>query len=53
MQQSIKSLAVTAASAALILASSTSYAASCTNDTWNKVMSRGKMVVGVKADYKP
>ena len=25
----------------------------CTNDTWNKVMSRGKIVVGVKADYKP
>ncbi|WP_146347139.1 transporter substrate-binding domain-containing protein [Falsiphaeobacter marinintestinus] len=25
----------------------------CTNDTWNKVMSRGKLVVGVKADYKP
>ncbi len=27
--------------------------AACTNDVWNKVMSRGKMVVGVKADYKP
>ncbi|MFK7854816.1 MAG: transporter substrate-binding domain-containing protein [Granulosicoccus sp.] len=27
--------------------------AACTNDTWNKVMSRGKVVVGVKADYKP
>ena len=26
---------------------------SCTNDVWNKVMSRGKIVVGVKADYKP
>ena len=25
----------------------------CSNDTWNKVMSRGKLVVGVKADYKP
>ena len=25
----------------------------CTNDTWNKVMERGKLVVGVKADYKP
>ena len=32
--------------------SSVSHAA-CTNDTWNKVMSRGKIVVGVKADYKP
>jgi len=28
-------------------------AAQCTNDVWNKVMSRGKLVVGVKADYKP
>ncbi|MEM1421302.1 MAG: transporter substrate-binding domain-containing protein [Pseudomonadota bacterium] len=28
-------------------------AAECTNDTWNKVMERGKIVVGVKADYKP
>ncbi len=27
--------------------------AACSNDVWNKVMSRGKMVVGVKADYKP
>lgn len=27
--------------------------AACTNDVWNKVMERGKMVVGVKADYKP
>ncbi len=25
----------------------------CTNETWNKVMERGKLVVGVKADYKP
>ena len=25
----------------------------CSNDTWNKVMSRGKLVVGVKANYKP
>ena len=34
-----------------MLASSAS--AACTNDAWNKVMSRGKIVVGVKADYKP
>ena len=31
---------------------STAHAA-CSNDVWNKVMSRGKVVVGVKADYKP
>ncbi len=28
-------------------------AAECSNDTWKKVMSSGKVVVGVKADYKP
>ncbi|MEL6476574.1 MAG: transporter substrate-binding domain-containing protein [Pseudomonadota bacterium] len=27
--------------------------AACTNDVWNKVMERGKIVIGVKADYKP
>ncbi|MEM7177139.1 MAG: transporter substrate-binding domain-containing protein [Pseudomonadota bacterium] len=32
---------------------STAYAASCTNDVWNKVMEKGKIVIGVKADYKP
>jgi len=34
------------------MGTSSAYAA-CTNDTWNKVMERGKLVVGVKADYKP
>jgi len=53
MKQPIKSLLLSATTAALVLASSTGYAASCTNDGWNKVMKRGKMVVGVKADYKP
>lgn len=53
MKQPIKSLLLSATAAALVLASSTSYAASCSNDGWNKVMKRGKMVVGVKADYKP
>lgn len=55
MKQPIKTLIAGAASAALVLASSASFAAGhqCTNDTWNKVMKRGKMVVGVKADYKP
>ncbi len=33
--------------------SSAAIAEQCTNDTWNKVMERGKLVVGVKADYKP
>jgi polar amino acid transport system substrate-binding protein len=51
MKQPIKSLLLSTAAAALVLASSTSFAAgSCTNDTWNKVMSSGKLTVGVKAD---
>jgi polar amino acid transport system substrate-binding protein len=49
----IKKLVLTAATTALMLASASSYAAQCTNDTWKKVMSSGKIVVGVKADYKP
>ena len=53
MKHPVKSILLSTVSAALILTSSASYAASCTNDTWNKVMKRGKMVVGVKADYKP
>ena len=37
-----------------VFASSTSSAfAACTNDTWNKIMDRGTIVVGVKADTKP
>jgi polar amino acid transport system substrate-binding protein len=47
-----KKLVLTAATAALMF-SSASYAAACTNETWNKIMSSGKMTVGVKADYKP
>ena len=30
-----------------------SVSAQCTNEVWNKVMERGKIVIGVKADYKP
>lgn len=30
-----------------------SAAQSCTNDTWKKVTERGKIIVGVRADYKP
>lgn len=53
MKQPIKSLIVGATCSALLVVASASQAAKCSNDTWNKVMSRGKMVVGVKADYKP
>ncbi|MCR9219620.1 MAG: transporter substrate-binding domain-containing protein [Alphaproteobacteria bacterium] len=44
-----------AAGAAVLMAFSASgaSAAECTNETWNRVMERGKIVVGVKADYKP
>ena len=38
---------------ALTLPSFSAMAAECTNDTWNRVMERGKLVVGTKADYKP
>jgi len=41
------------ATLAAVFMAGASHAASCTNDTWNKIMQRGKMVVGVKADYKP
>ena len=42
-----------ALSTAVIGFSTTAAAEQCSNDVWNKVMSRGKVVVGVKADYKP
>lgn len=46
---------ILAATTALVTALSavTVSAAECTNDTWKKVMSDGKIVVGVKGDYKP
>ncbi len=42
-----------AVSAVAMFAASTAAYAKCTNERWNKVMDRGKVVVGVKADYKP
>lgn len=42
-----------AAMAGLLAAPVSSLAEQCTNEVWNKVMKRGKIVVGVKADYKP
>lgn len=39
--------------AASLFSASTATASECTNDVWNKVMNRGKIVIGVKADYKP
>ncbi len=49
MKKMISFLTATAVS----LGATSAFAANCTNDSWNKVMSRGKIVVGVKADYKP
>ena len=43
--------AVVAATASVLMSGTA--LAECTNDTWNKVMERGKLIVGVKADYKP
>jgi polar amino acid transport system substrate-binding protein len=42
-----------AALAAAIAAPAVAQDGQCTNDTWNRIMERGKIVVGVKADYKP
>jgi polar amino acid transport system substrate-binding protein len=41
------------AASAIALSAAAATAAQCTNDGWNKVMERGKIVIGVKADYKP
>ena len=49
----MKKLLAATGVAAFALTSATAVAAQCTNDVWKKVMSRGKVVVGVKADYKP
>ncbi|MCP5072878.1 MAG: transporter substrate-binding domain-containing protein [Rhodobacteraceae bacterium] len=49
----MKKLLASTTAIALALSSVAASAADCTNDTWNKVVERGKLVVGVKADYKP
>ena len=49
----MKKLFVTALAFALGTTSAFADGHQCSNDTWNKVMERGKLVVGVKADYKP
>jgi len=49
----MKKAILAASAAALLVSAGVAEAAQCTNDVWKKVMSRGKMVVGVKADYKP
>jgi len=49
----MKKMIFSAVAVTAFTTASVAVAAQCTNDVWNKVMSRGKMVVGVKADYKP
>ena len=49
----MKRLLGTVAVMALVAQSTAAVAAECTNDVWNKVMEAGKVVIGVKADYKP
>ena len=49
----MKMLKIFTATIAMIVLTSQVFAAECSNDTWNRVMDAGKLVVGVKADYKP
>jgi polar amino acid transport system substrate-binding protein len=49
----IKKILAGAVAASFAMSPMVASAESCTNETWNKIMSRGKIVVGVKADYKP
>ena len=48
-----KLLTTGVAATAMTFAAASADAAKCTNDVWKKIMQRGKIVVGVKADYKP
>jgi len=49
----MKKLLLGAVMAGLGMSAGVASAEQCTNDRWKQVMSRGKIVVGVKADYKP
>ncbi len=49
----MRTLAQIGAGALMISVAAASAHAACTNEVWNKVMERGKVVIGVKADYKP
>ena len=52
MKMMIKTLLLSAFVSIFALGS-VATASQCTNDVWNKVIKRGKVVIGVKADYKP
>ena len=49
----MKSLKTTLSAVVLVAFATGTASAQCTNEAWNKVMERGKVVIGVKADYKP
>lgn len=49
----MKKLLATTTALVMTFTSGAAIAAECTNAVWDKVMERGKIVVGVKADYKP
>lgn len=49
----VRKLGLCAVVGATFAGMSASAHAACTNDVWNRVMERGTVVVGVKADYKP
>ncbi len=54
----LKSVLMAGAASLVVLASAATaiadgHSKQCTNDVWKKVMAAGKVVVGVKADYKP
>lgn len=42
-----------AVATAIVTVGAAAAQAQCANETWNRVMERGTLVVGVKADYKP
>lgn len=53
VKRALKNTVAATVAFAFAASSTAALAAECSNDTWNKVMERGKIVVGVKADYKP
>ena len=53
LKKALKNSVAVTAMAAFTLSSATAFAAECSNDAFKKVMAAGKLVVGVKADYKP
>lgn len=53
MNTFFRTLMLSGTALGIALAPLSAAAEQCTNETWNKIAERGKIVVGVKADYKP